>query len=123
MHIAIAGNIGSGKTTLTNLLCKHYGWKPHFEAVDNNPYLDDYYKDLKRWCFNLEVFFLKHRFKDVLEIAKSPKRLVINIECAMGRRFHDYADKRIKRAKRSTKASEESVEFGIYHVSDCSEGV
>ncbi len=76
MHIAIAGNIGSGKTTLTNLLCKHYGWKPHFEAVDNNPYLDDYYKDLKRWCFNLEVFFLKHRFKDVLEIAKSKETIV-----------------------------------------------
>lgn len=76
MHIAIAGNIGSGKTTLTNLLCKHYGWKPHFEAVDNNPYLDDYYKDLKRWCFNLEVFFLKHRFKDVLEIAKAQETIV-----------------------------------------------
>ena len=76
MHIAIAGNIGSGKTTLTNLLCKHYGWKPHFEAVDNNPYLDDYYKDLKRWCFNLEVFFLKHRFKDVLEIAQSKETIV-----------------------------------------------
>lgn len=76
MHIAIAGNVGSGKTTLTNLLCKHYGWKPHFEAVGNNPYLDDYYKDLKRWCFNLEVFFLKHRFKDVLEIAKSKDTIV-----------------------------------------------
>lgn len=76
MHIAIAGNIGSGKTTLTNLLCKHYGWKPHFEAVDNNPYLDDYYKDMKRWSFNLEVFFLKHRFKDVLEIAKSKETIV-----------------------------------------------
>lgn len=76
MHIAIAGNIGSGKTTLTNLLCKHYGWKPHFEAVDNNPYLDDYYKDIKRWCFNLEVFFLKHRFNDVLEIARAKETVV-----------------------------------------------
>jgi len=76
MHIAIAGNIGSGKTTLTNMLCKHYGWKPHFEAVDSNPYLDDYYKDMKRWCFNLEVFFLKHRFKDVLDIAKAEETIV-----------------------------------------------
>ena len=59
MHIAIAGNIGSGKTTLTNLLVKHYGWKPQFEAVDFNPYLDDYYKDIARWSFNLEVYFLK----------------------------------------------------------------
>lgn len=70
MHIAIAGNIGSGKTTLTNMLCKHYGWTPRFEAVDYNPYIEDYYKDIKRWCFNLEIFFLKHRFKDILEISK-----------------------------------------------------
>lgn len=76
MHIAIAGNIGSGKTTLTNLLCKHYGWTPRFEAVDYNPYLEDYYKDIKRWCFNLEVFFLKHRFKDILEIANAKETIV-----------------------------------------------
>lgn len=76
MHIAIAGNIGSGKTTLTNLLCKHYNWTPKFEAVDYNPYIEDYYKDIKRWCFNLEVFFLKHRFKDILEISQSRDTIV-----------------------------------------------
>ncbi len=70
MHIAIAGNIGSGKTTLTKMLCKHYNWIPRFEEIDNNPYIEDYYKDMKRWCFNLEIFFLKHRFRDILEIAK-----------------------------------------------------
>ncbi len=71
MYIAIAGNIGSGKTTLTTLLSKHYKWKPHFEAVDNNPYLNDYYKDVPRWSFNLEVFFLKERFRNLLEISQS----------------------------------------------------
>lgn len=71
MHIAIAGNIGSGKTTLTNMLAKHYGWKPRFESVTFNPYLEDYYKDMKRWSFCLEVYFLKERFKDCLEIADS----------------------------------------------------
>lgn len=76
MHIAIAGNIGSGKTTLTNSLCKHYNWTPKFEAVDYNPYIEDYYKDIKRWCFNLEVFFLKHRFKDILEISQSRDTIV-----------------------------------------------
>ena len=71
VYIAIAGNIGSGKTTLTTLLSKHYKWKPHFEAVDNNPYLNDYYKDVPRWSFNLEVFFLKERFRNLLEISQS----------------------------------------------------
>ncbi len=71
MHIAIAGNIGSGKTTLTNMLAKHYGWIPKFESVTFNPYLEDYYKDMKRWSFCLEVYFLKERFKDSLEIAGS----------------------------------------------------
>ena len=71
MHIAIAGNMGSGKTTLTTLLANHYGWTPRFEAVDDNPYLDDYYKDIARWSFNLEVFFLRHRFADMLSIAHS----------------------------------------------------
>ena len=71
MHIVIAGNIGSGKTTLTNLLAKHYGWVPKFEPVDHNPYLDDYYKDIPRWSFALEVFFLKQRFRDLLDIAQS----------------------------------------------------
>ena len=76
MHIAIAGNIGSGKTTLTELLAKHYGWEPKYEAVDYNPYLDDYYKDIPRWSFNLEVYFLKQRFKDLLDIAKSEKTII-----------------------------------------------
>ncbi len=76
MHIAIAGNIGSGKTTLTKMLAKRYDWMPRFESVDYNPYLDDYYKDIKRWSFPMEVFFLKERFKDLLEIAKSNKPVV-----------------------------------------------
>lgn len=71
MHIAVAGNIGSGKTTLVNMLSKHYGWKPQFEAVVSNPYLDDYYKDIQRWSFNMEVFFLKERFRNLLEISQS----------------------------------------------------
>jgi deoxyadenosine/deoxycytidine kinase len=76
MHIAIAGNIGSGKTTLTTLLAKHYHWVPRFESVDYNPYLDDYYKDLQRWSFAMEVFFLKERFRDLLEIKKSDQSVV-----------------------------------------------
>ena len=71
LHIAVAGNIGSGKTTLTGMLAKHYGWTPQYESVEGNPYLDDYYKDLHRWSFNLEVFFLKQRFRDMLNIAKA----------------------------------------------------
>ena len=66
MHIAIAGNIGSGKSTLTQMLAKHYGWEPRYESVDNNPYLEDYYRDIHRWSFNLEVYFLKERFRDLL---------------------------------------------------------
>ena len=71
MHIGIAGTIGSGKTTLTGMLAEHYGWTPKYEAVSYNPYLEDYYKDIARWSFNLEVYFLEQRFKDVLEIAKT----------------------------------------------------
>lgn len=71
MHIGIAGNIGCGKTTLTRMLSEHYGWTPKYEAVTYNPYLEDYYKDIKRWSFNLEVYFLMQRFKDVLEISHS----------------------------------------------------
>ena len=70
MHIAIAGNIGSGKTTLTKMLAKHYGWTPMFEPVEFNPYLEDYYADMTRWSFNLQIYFLSKRFKDVVEIAK-----------------------------------------------------
>lgn len=68
MYIAVAGNIGSGKSTLTQLLARHYGWEARFEAVDHNPYLEDYYHDIHRWSFNLEVFFLKERFRDLLAI-------------------------------------------------------
>ena len=68
MHIAIAGNIGSGKSTLTRMLARHYGWEARFEAVDRNPYLEDYYNDIHRWSFNLEVYFLKERFRDLLDI-------------------------------------------------------
>ncbi len=71
MHIAIAGNIGSGKTTLTRLLSKHFGWRPHFEEVDNNPYLESFYDDMKRWSFNLQIYFLNSRFRQVMEIRKS----------------------------------------------------
>lgn len=76
VHIAIAGNIGSGKTTLTTMLAKHYGWIPRFEPVDINPYLEDYYKDIARWSFCLEVYFLKRRFRDLLEIRKSDRTVV-----------------------------------------------
>ena len=76
MHIGIAGNIGSGKTTLTSMLAEHYGWTPKFEAVSYNPYLEDYYKDIPRWSFNLETYFLTQRFKDVLEIAESEETII-----------------------------------------------
>ena len=68
MHIAVAGNIGSGKSTLTRMLARHYGWEPRYESVDENPYLEDYYRDIHRWSFNLEVYFLKERFRDLLAI-------------------------------------------------------
>ncbi len=71
MHIAVAGNIGSGKTTLTKMLAAHYGWKPRFESVDFNPYLADFYEDMERWSFNLQIYFLNKRFKDVVEISRS----------------------------------------------------
>ena len=76
MHIGIAGNIGCGKTTLTKMLSQHYGWTPKYEAVTYNPYLEDYYKDIERWSYNLETYFLAQRFKDVLEIAKSDEVIV-----------------------------------------------
>ena len=71
MHIGIAGNIGSGKTTLTRMLAEHYGWTPKYESVTYNPYLEDYYRDIPRWSYNLETYFLAQRFKDLLEISKS----------------------------------------------------
>lgn len=76
MHIVIAGNIGSGKTTLTKMLAKHYDWTPQFEVVKENPYLSDYYNDIQRWSFPLEVFFLKERFRDMLRIAASEKTVI-----------------------------------------------
>lgn len=76
MHIAVAGNIGSGKTTLTRLLAKRYGWTPRFEPVDNNPYLADFYEDMKRWSFNLQIFFLNKRFKEVIEISQAQETII-----------------------------------------------
>ncbi|MCR5820795.1 MAG: deoxynucleoside kinase [Bacteroidaceae bacterium] len=76
MYIAIAGNIGSGKTTLTRMLARQFGWKPHFEPVTDNPYLEDYYRDIPRWSFALEVFFLKQRFRDLLAIAQSEETII-----------------------------------------------
>jgi deoxyadenosine/deoxycytidine kinase len=76
MHIAIAGNIGSGKTTLTQLLAKHYKWDQLQEAVDNNPYLFDFYKDMQRWSFNLQIFFLNNRFEQLIDIRKSGRNVI-----------------------------------------------
>ena len=76
MHVAIAGNIGSGKTTLTTKLAKHYKWSPHFEDVENNPYLNDFYKEMQRWSFNLQVFFLNSRFRQIIDIKKSDKAFI-----------------------------------------------
>ena len=70
MHFAVAGNIGSGKTTLTGMLAKHYGWEPHFEDVDDNPYLNDFYEDMQRWSFNLQIYFLNSRLSQILDIRK-----------------------------------------------------
>jgi deoxyadenosine/deoxycytidine kinase len=76
MHIAIAGNIGSGKTTLTGLLARHFAWQSHFEDVDDNPYLDDFYNDMQRWSFNLQIYFLNTRFNHILSIKKSENTII-----------------------------------------------
>lgn len=76
MHVAIAGNIGSGKTTLTRLLAKHYKWQPHFEEVDDNPYLDDFYNQMERWSFNLQIYFLNSRFRQILDIREKGKNVI-----------------------------------------------
>ena len=76
MHIAIAGNIGCGKTTLTKMLAKRYGWTPRFEPVEVNPYLEDFYADMSRWSFNLQVYFLNKRFRDVAEISRSTDTII-----------------------------------------------
>ncbi|MDB2697649.1 deoxynucleoside kinase, partial [Crocinitomicaceae bacterium] len=77
MHIAVAGNIGSGKTTLTELLGKHYGWEMHFEDVEHNPYLNDFYEDMQRWSFNLQVYYLNNRFTQIQEIKQQSDKIVI----------------------------------------------
>ncbi len=76
MHIAVAGNIGAGKTSLTNLLAKHYKWEAHFEDVIDNPYLDDFYNHMERWSFNLQVYFLKSRFKQLIQIREDNKNVI-----------------------------------------------
>jgi deoxyadenosine/deoxycytidine kinase len=76
MHIAIVGNIGAGKTTLTELLAKNYGWEPLYEAVDNNPYLEDFYSDMKRWSFNLQIYFLNSRYRQIIDIQKSGRNII-----------------------------------------------
>jgi len=76
MHVAIAGNIGAGKTTLTKLLAKHYKWEPHYESVAENPYLDDFYASMERWSFNLQIYFLNSRFRQILEIRESGKNII-----------------------------------------------
>jgi deoxyadenosine/deoxycytidine kinase len=76
MHIAIVGNIGAGKTTLTELLAKNYGWEPLYEAVDHNPYLEDFYSDMKRWSFNLQIYFLNNRFQQIIEIQKGSRNII-----------------------------------------------
>jgi deoxyadenosine/deoxycytidine kinase len=75
-HIAVAGNIGAGKTTLTELLSKHYRWIPHFEDVDQNPYLFDFYEDMPRWSFNLQIFFLNSRLNQLLEIKRGTETVI-----------------------------------------------
>jgi len=76
MHVAIAGNIGAGKTTLTRLLAKHYKWSSHYESVEENPYLDDFYAEMERWSFNLQVYFLNSRFRQILDIRAKSKSIV-----------------------------------------------
>ena len=94
MHIAVAGNIGSGKTTLTKMLARHYGWTPRFEPVDNNPYLADFYADMERWSFNLQIYFLNKRFREVVEISKSDEyiiqdRTIFEDACIFAPNLHD----------------------------------
>jgi deoxyadenosine/deoxycytidine kinase len=75
-HIAVAGNIGSGKTTLTGLLSKHYGWEAHYEDADDNPYLNDFYEEMQRWSFNLQIYFLNSRFSQIVRIRQSNKTVI-----------------------------------------------
>jgi deoxyadenosine/deoxycytidine kinase len=75
-HIAVAGNIGSGKTTLTTLLAKHYGWQPHYEVIENNPYIDDFYQDMQTWSFHMQMYYLNYRFQQILEIRKGEETVI-----------------------------------------------
>ncbi|MDR2125736.1 MAG: deoxynucleoside kinase [Prevotellaceae bacterium] len=93
MHIAIAGNIGSGKTTLTHLLSHHFKWTPQFENADDNSYLNDFYKDMQRWSFNLQIFFLNRRFKNIIDIRQSKEtiiqdRTIYEDACIFARNLH-----------------------------------
>ena len=92
MHIGIAGNIGSGKTTLTRMLSEHYGWTPKYESVTYNPYLEDYYKDISRWSFNLEIYFLEQRFGDVLEIDQEKYSEYFDVVFMEGGILHYFHD-------------------------------
>lgn len=76
MHIAVSGNIGAGKTTLTEMLAKHYGWQPEFESVDNNPYLEDFYKDMAKWAFHLQVYFLNSRFEQINKLRSGDRTII-----------------------------------------------
>ncbi|MCC6722183.1 MAG: deoxynucleoside kinase [Bacteroidia bacterium] len=75
-HIAVAGNIGVGKTTLTQMLARHYNWEPHFEALDDNPYISDFYDDMHRWSFNMQMYFLNSRFNSILEVQKGQSSVI-----------------------------------------------
>ena len=94
MHIAIAGNIGCGKTTLTRKLAEHYGWQPRYESVSDNPYLEDFYADMERWSFNLQIYFLNRRFKEVVEISQTDDiivqdRTIFEDACIFAPNLHD----------------------------------
>ena len=94
MHIAVAGNIGCGKTTLTRMLAQRYGWTPRYESVADNPYLADFYADMKRWSFNLQIYFLNRRFKEVVEISQSDEyiiqdRTIFEDACIFAPNLHD----------------------------------
>ena len=94
MHIAVAGNIGCGKTTLTRMLAERYGWQPRYESVSDNPYLADFYADMERWSFNLQIYFLNKRFKEVVEISKSDEiiiqdRTIFEDACIFAPNLHD----------------------------------
>ena len=94
MHIAIAGNIGCGKTTLTRMLAEHYGWQPRYESVSDNPYLSDFYADMERWSFNLQIYFLNRRFKEVVEISQTDDiivqdRTIFEDACIFAPNLHD----------------------------------